>query len=337
MDSAAQLKRLSVIKGNLPLLETLNIDVQGCVPESTAADLTRVFEVTPRLTKLRYCGPHAALSELPLEQLELFVYVDVLPQHLDSLISVMARLSNGSNCQIRVNMDDDNFAVAIDPPATSSNVSILSLCAAGAFDSDVARELLSGFVARLTLPFLDGLRIICHQDQDVPLPWPHLDFLALSNRSSFYDHLTVLSLESVFITEAELLQTLSDLPSLQGIVISDHRVVDGQSEELVLVTNSLLQRLTWTSDPACLVPDLAFLECHSLLKFDDTVCRDFVLSRLKPRPKSEGPFDVKLHWYPKYYRRLDPVVVAQFRELQTQGELLFSISASSLFPSTHSD
>jgi hypothetical protein len=234
-------------------------------------------------------------------------------------------------------MDDDNFGTAIDPPAISSNVSILSLCAAGAFDSDVARELLSGFVARLTLPFLDGLRIICHQDQDVPLPWPHLDFLALSNRSSFYDHLTVLSLESVFITEAELLQTLSDLLSLQGIVISDHRVVDGQSEELVLVTNSLLQRLTWTSDPACLVPDLAFLECHSLLKFDDTVCRDFVLSRLKPRPKSEGPFDVKLHWYPKYYRRLDPVVVTQFRELQTQGELLFSISASSLFPSTHSD
>jgi hypothetical protein len=130
---------------------------------------------------------------------------------------------------------------------------------------------------------------------------------------------------------------LAGLPLLQDLIISDHRVVDGQGEELVLVTNSLLQRLTWTPDPACLVPDLFFLQCHSLLKFDDPVHRDFVLSRLKPGRNSEGPFQVELCWYPEYYRELDPVVVAQFRGLQTQGELLFSSRASPLFLSMNSD
>ncbi|KAJ6593283.1 hypothetical protein B0H19DRAFT_1246075 [Mycena capillaripes] len=188
--------------------------------------------------------------------------------------------------------------------------------------------MLTIFFTRLTLPFLTNLRIVHHKHQAFPLFWPHLEFLAISHRSSFRNHLKSLKLESVFITEDQLFHTLSELPLLEELVISDHRI--GNGDELVLVTDSLLQHFTWTPDPPGLVPNLSFLEMHTLLKFDDTIFRDFVLSRVKPGRNAEGPFEVDLRWYPEC-RELDPVMVAHFEELQAQGELLFSSNESTLF------
>ncbi|KAJ7935358.1 hypothetical protein B0H13DRAFT_525075 [Mycena leptocephala] len=250
MDFTSPSKALSMVKDNLPLLESLRIEVGRDTSLSAVLELTSFFAVAPRLTELWYCGPPAALATLPLQQLQWLVYQDVVPRDLDAVISIMESFSDASsNCQIGVKIDGGDFLTALDLQSATSNVSVLELYAAGNFDADGARPMLSKFFTRLTLPFLDSLRIVYHQAQAVPLPWPHLEFLALSHRSSFSDHLITLRLESVFITETELLQTLAGLPLLQDLIISDHRVIDGQSEELVLVTNSLLQRLTWTPIP----------------------------------------------------------------------------------------
>jgi hypothetical protein len=161
--------------------------------------------------------------------------------------------------------------------------------------------------------------------------------LALAHRSSFHAHLKSLGLEAALITVAELLETLSDLPLLQDLIISDHRVLGHGGEEVTLVTNSLLERLTWTPDSTCLVPELSILSTNTLLKFDDTVLRDFVLSRLKPGRNTEGPFEVEVRWYPELNRNLDPEIITQFTELQSQGELLFFTSESDVFPSLNND
>ncbi|KAF7325311.1 hypothetical protein MVEN_02638600 [Mycena venus] len=303
VDYASQLRALSSVQGNLPLLETLHIDVQHRVPEFTVVEVDILLR-----------------GGTSIDTTLLFVYLDVLPQDLDDLFSTMGRLSNTRcNCQIRVRVDNADFQPAIDSPPVVSHMSVLELCGADIFEPDRAEPLVTKFVTRLTLPFLVSLQLVCHRDQWFPLTWPHLEFQALSHRSSFHSHLKHLRLESVSITEAELFQTLSGLPLLQDLIISD--VSEGDGKELV--TSSLLQRLTWTPDSTCLVPELSFLECHTVLRFDDTVFRDFVLSRLKPGRNAAGPFEVDLQWYLEYHRELDPEVVAQFAELQSQGRIAF--------------
>ncbi|KAJ6593215.1 hypothetical protein B0H19DRAFT_1365347 [Mycena capillaripes] len=331
VDYAAHMTAMSMVKDNLPLLETLQLDINLTpVSEFNVAEVTSFFAVAPRLTGLRYCGPSQALSSMPLEQLQL-IYLDVQPRDVDSLISIMPRFSHAKcQCTIRVKIEDDSWT-ATDLPTVTSTMSILDLTAS-AFDTDEARPMLTKFMTRLTLPKAICVRLLCQQYQDTPQPWPHSDFLAFSHRSSFCNRLLILRLESVFITEPELLQVLSGLPLLQDLAITDHRIVDGEREILLLVSNSLLQRLIWTPDAACLVPALSILETHTLLQFDDTVYRDFVLSRLKPGRNTEGPFEVDLRWYPGYCRQLDPAIVAQFGELQSQGQLLFSSAESTLFP-----
>jgi hypothetical protein len=97
---------------------------------------------------------------------------------------------------------------------------------------------------------------------------------------------------SVHITEAKLLEALSGLPILQDLAISDHRCLGKRCEEVVLVTNSLLERLIWMTQFTCVVPELSFLETHTLLQFEDSVYCDLGLSRLKPGRNAEGPFEV---------------------------------------------
>ncbi|KAJ7645909.1 hypothetical protein DFH06DRAFT_1210682 [Mycena polygramma] len=341
VDGVDQLRALSTVMGNLPLLTVLELHIEDStteddVVEADVVEATSFFAVAPQLTEFWYCGRLQALPKLPLEQLKTFLYFHMRPSDIDPFISMMSRFLNPEfHCRIMVGLydddDDDDVGMATIPlsPVTSR---LYRLAIGVSFGADAAREVLFKLMTRLTLPSLFGLRLHWEHNQGIPLPWPHLEFLALADRSSFCDHLVVLEIESVFITELELLQVLSGLPLLEHLSISDHWVVDGKGEELVLVTDSLLQRLIWTSDPACLVPGLSYLETHTLLKFDDAVYSAFVLSRLKPGWNSEGPFEVGIPWYSDFYRELDPGVVAQFRELERQGELLFSCAESPLFP-----
>ncbi|KAJ7736824.1 hypothetical protein B0H16DRAFT_109320 [Mycena metata] len=339
------LSPLSAVQGNLPLLENLRIRNTTRDNSAESSQAVSAFEVAPRLKHLVYHGPPLlALSKLPWEQLRIahiHLFVDLTEVHEENIVSIMGRLSVDSQTHLQLDVAryvDNDTTETLPPvlPPVTSNLLTLIFWPTDT-DADWAAVLLPKFLTRLTLPCLRAIRCLCSHRPGLPLRWPHLEFSALADRSFFCNHLITLDIPSVFITEAQLLQTLPGLCLLQELSISDHREVNSEGEELVLITNSLLRRLTWSADPDCLVPELNFFECHTLLQFDDTVYRDFTLSRLKPGRNAEGPFELDLQWYPEYHRELDQAMVAQFAELQSQGELLFSTTESGVFPSVDSE
>ncbi|KAJ7274925.1 hypothetical protein C8J57DRAFT_1224482 [Mycena rebaudengoi] len=152
--------------------------------------------------------------------------------------------------------------------------------------------------------------------------WPHPQSLAFFSRSSLSRSLKVLEIPYVVITEADLAECLSELPALEHLAISDHNAWEVYHH---LITDSLFQRLTWTSDPSCLVPRLNFLSCRTRLIFHDAVFLQFVLSRVAPGRNSSGPFKVTLLYYDGDERELDVGVQQQLQELKLQKEFLFDL------------
>ncbi|KAJ6562839.1 hypothetical protein DFH09DRAFT_1315904 [Mycena vulgaris] len=314
------LTAISAATNNLPLLSAVKIDGRG--EPRMASEVTKIFTVAPRLEAVVYCGPAAALFHLPLEQLRVLAYCDVSPQDVDYFIPMLDRLCE-TELLLRLDLWDaeEPHPLVPDLPVVTSDLRVLTIVAIPDFNIDRATEVMSHMMARLTLPSLSTFRF--QRYQPVPLPWPHLAFSSLCRRSSFSSHLSCLSLHHVLITEAELVQTISRLPLLRQLQLCDHKETNYHGADLILITDSLLRRLTWSPDPTCLVPDLNSFECHTLLQFDDVVYRDFILSRLDPGRNEERAFTVNLMRY-WGLRELDPAVVGKFDELQSQGQLLFS-------------
>ncbi|KAJ7721482.1 hypothetical protein B0H16DRAFT_1602496, partial [Mycena metata] len=324
---------ISLLKTSFPLLHTLDMDVIFS-DDTDASELMSCFNVAPRLHTLEYLGPFKCLLKLPLEQLYTIQCLEVLISDFDEFIAVLKRLSRTtSDCRLHLEIDSDT---AIDglPITTTATCNIsgrLLFWISNPNGADGGGTVLACLMSRLTLPFIQVLQFAARGRQHLVTRWPHVEFSALSDRSSFSGHLLSLKLAAILITELELVQTLSGLNSLQALTISDHRIIKGKGQESVLFTDSLLRRLAWSHDSTCLVPHLSVLKCHTLLKFDDSVHRDFVLSRLESGRSPEDPFQVDLRWYPGHYRELDSEVVAEFAERETQGELYFSLSESTLF------
>ncbi|KAJ7101945.1 glycosyl transferase family 90-domain-containing protein [Mycena epipterygia] len=149
------------------------------------------------------------------------------------------------------------------------------------FSPDDARRPLESFIASLTLPCLTSLFLSAIDHPRISLPWPHSQFLSLSERSSFHAHLTKLYLYEVIITESELLQSLAALPALEWLTISDQLAVLPDGTEHLLITDTLLVALTKTPQSPCLIPRLRIFACQSMLKFDDNIYLKFSLSRLQ--------------------------------------------------------
>ncbi|KAJ7435995.1 hypothetical protein B0H11DRAFT_2366086 [Mycena galericulata] len=150
--------------------------------------------------------------------------------------------------------------------------------------------------------------------------WPHSEFLAISARSAFDCHLHTLRLTHVVITELELLESLSVLPLLQRLEITDHHFSsDGLRANQHLIMSSLFAILTRTPDSSSLVHDLRYLSCWSLLQFDVMDYLDFLLSRLQ-----DVSFKAELRSLPGCHRALDPSFFGHLRELRVQKKLVFS-------------
>ncbi|KAJ7647822.1 hypothetical protein FB45DRAFT_1102144 [Roridomyces roridus] len=318
--------QLSAIAGNLPLLRSLAIDVGW---EDTEA--MTFFEGAPRLVEVCFNGLPAKLPKLPLEQLK---SMDLGASGPDDLTHITATTMTRLSGQVAITFysatwEEQVATIRVVPRV--SDVLGLSICVEGEFDDEHVRSAMRDWMIHLTLPHLDRLQFDYTDYVGVPLPWRADHFLALAHRSSFSSHLRVLELDLVLLTEAELFEMLDVLHALENLTISDHKRIPGASTEYLLLTDSLLHRLTWTPGPACLVPALSYLGCHSLLKFDDGVYRDFVLSRIRPGRNELGPFEVELLWDSDNHRDLDSGVLAQFKELQSCGELLFSLAPSPMF------
>ncbi|KAJ7468721.1 hypothetical protein FB451DRAFT_1257130 [Mycena latifolia] len=331
--NATYFQGVSAVEGNLPRLEALQLNVRN--RSLSASRATKLFEVAPRLTELWFTGPAAAISNLPLEQLRVFGYIEVPPQDLVIFLPMATRLPTQAQLIIRVDFSEDRFEpvpLMVNSPLATSELSSLELSATGSFTLARANDVFAQVMGCLSLPSLDTLRFKIYQYEGaVIFPWPHHAFSSLSHRSSLHSHLICLELYHVLITETELVQTLSTLHSLLQLIIWDHKMIDDEGADFILITDSLLHRLTWSPSPTCLAPRLSYLGCQTLLQFDDTVLRDFALSRVKPGRNENGPFEIELEWYPGHHRELDAGVRAQFEELQSQGEFLFSSHPSDYF------
>ncbi|KAJ6583289.1 hypothetical protein B0H10DRAFT_2443055 [Mycena sp. CBHHK59/15] len=261
---------------------------------------------------------------LPLDTLETFRTMEFLGRDrpLPVVTALMLRLCSLSDLTIAMTLPTDHEVDgSFNVPPVVSAISTLVFEIHEEFSPDDARRALERFLASLTLPCLTGIFFHAIEYPPTPLPWPHFEFLSLSERSSFHAHLTDLALYEVIITESELLQCLAVLPALVFLSISDQPAVLPDHTEHLLITDTLLAALTKTTESPCLVPQLRIFGVQSILKFDDNVYLKFLLSRLQGEA-DQGPLVYTLRWFPGYKRALDDAVWAQLQNLRTQ-EVVF--------------
>ncbi|KAJ7854500.1 hypothetical protein B0H14DRAFT_3449496, partial [Mycena olivaceomarginata] len=192
---------------------------------------------------------------------------------------------------------------------TSSDVGRLAIELTGEFFKHHCQQALGSIFAGLTLPRLKGLTFESENYPRFPLVWPHAQFLALCQRSSFHAHLQSLSLHHVHITEPAAPPRIR----MRGV-------------NLDLISNTLLVALTSTPAAPCLIPQLQTLSLRSRLRFNDRMFLDMVLSRLQPGRRFECGLWIVPHGTAS--RRMDDEVVVRLRELVVQGDLTMSLLGS---------
>ncbi|KAF8142706.1 hypothetical protein K438DRAFT_1994707 [Mycena galopus ATCC 62051] len=284
---------IAVVRGNLPLLERLEISQTDDWLEFN------VFVVAPRLTHFTVRGWGSQVPSVPWGQIRQFRYTSFDPLDLPNSLAL---LGNGfpalAHCYLTVNV---RGTVPLIPVV--SKVSGFSLTLAV---DDAALEYLGAILECLTLPCLDTLSLQgIYGTDEHPLSWHQHHFLSFASRSSLDASLTSLEIARTTIDADELVACLAVLPLLEQLVVADDNDVPHN-----LITDSLLRRLTWTPDPACLVPRLDFVALTSLLDFSEDVYWDFVTSRLIPARWDEEFFskgqDLEARGELNFTARLDP-------------------------------
>ncbi|KAJ7111780.1 hypothetical protein C8R44DRAFT_985275 [Mycena epipterygia] len=301
--SVSFIEAFSGIRGRLPRLASLNIDIFD--QESDVVDL---FSVAPNLERVTF------------RQLDFFSWCSVLMDDAPTLATVLLLLTHGAEFEFALDIlaDDASQIPTLNIPPITSQLSTLSIIFTEDFHRPHAHQVLGEIFDRLTLPTLEGLSLQSELYPNPDLSWPHTQFLDFSTRCSLNDHLQYLSLYHVIIPEVELLACLSALPSLERLEISDHQAVPTSGEDNHhLITDSLLTALTRIPDSPCLVPALHSLGVQSLLAFNESLYLVFLLSRLDP----DWCFESSIFWIPGHHRELDANVVVLMDELYRQGVL----------------
>ncbi|KAF7362781.1 3-beta hydroxysteroid dehydrogenase isomerase family [Mycena venus] len=324
---------LSRLRGNFPLLERLALGGDG-------AEGLNIFETAPSLMHVILSDVDGALPKLPWSQLREVTYYASHPAVLDERI-IANRLAFISHCsdQCEFNIYSLNLS-ALDPLAPhfsqqqiQSNIPILRLGILDRYGEEHSRPALGQIIGSLTLPNLRELHFRSTSPKD-PLFWPH-DFNLFSSRSSLRETLTKLFLYDMVITENELVHCLSDMHVLQELFVQD---VGGDDDDHILITDTLLQRLTWRADSSCLVPNLHDFSFASLFFFDDDDFIEFVESRLVPGRTQNGPLRIEAFAIIDAEPGLGivgvglgAVAVGRMAVLQTQGLIRWSKHGSKHF------
>ncbi|KAJ7852819.1 hypothetical protein B0H14DRAFT_3865997 [Mycena olivaceomarginata] len=321
---------LSAIQGKLPLLQRLDIDDSYDEPDSLD-----MLSSLPSLTYLGFPGPFLAdnIDKLPLARLKIFKCETTTLYEAPEALTLMSRLPKAAQFQIHLTLwsDIDHWREMDYRPQTS-NISSFYIQVLGEFEPSHSEEALGTLFANLTLPFLAHLELEYQNYPSFPLIWPHAEFLALSTRSDYDSHLRSLQIFEVHITDTQLLECLSGLHSLERLEISDHQSVNNRGVDELLITDSLLAKLTRTPDSPCFVPRLSHLGCQTLLQFDDAALLALALSRLDADldGPTAGCFGLELNWLPGRERKLDDAVSASFAALKisTRRRFTFRMSAA---------
>ncbi|KAJ7622968.1 hypothetical protein B0H17DRAFT_1219123 [Mycena rosella] len=147
--------------------------------------------------------------------------------------SILPLISSHTRYVLEVNMSSISLPLIV-PPSTSE---ILTLTiSVGATPKELYTETVIGTIFDcLTLPRLHTLFLLQDPDRPAP-PWPQPQFLAFASRSSLHSSLTSLDIQ-VVLQDAQLLQCLEHLTSLEELWISDYEDYQG---EHALITDHLL-------------------------------------------------------------------------------------------------
>ncbi|KAJ7674271.1 hypothetical protein B0H14DRAFT_3068185 [Mycena olivaceomarginata] len=266
---------LSAIQGKLPLLQRLDIHYLCDGPDSLD-----MLSSLPSLTYLGFPGQFLAdnIDKLPLARLKIFKCVTTLDEVPEAL-TLMSRLPKAAQFQIHLALrsDVDKREMEQTSDISSFYIQVLEEC-----EPSHSEEALGTLFANLTLPFLTHLELEYQNYPSFPLIWPYAEFLALSTRSDFDSHLQSLQIFEVHITVMQLLECLSGLHSLERLEISDHQSVNKRGVTTVdelLITDSLLTKLTRTPDSSCLLNWLPGRE----RKLDDVVSASFAALKIGTR------------------------------------------------------
>ncbi|KAJ6556850.1 hypothetical protein DFH09DRAFT_1489404 [Mycena vulgaris] len=314
---------LSLAKGNLPLLECLEIG---------GHHLNRVdiFEAAPKLREVAMTDSGPCYPQIPWNQLRYFTF-EYWDDACDINDALRTLLRCSSDCYSKLyHLNVTDYALPIsDLVPVRSDVSSLQLTMLDDSGAQHSRQALGAILTTLTLPNLRAL-YLGPASGGAPLHWPRDDFARFAAQSTFRYTLTELHLYyELVITHDDLVECLLETPALLHLYIADVlSQVPGGANHL-LITDRLLQQLTWTSDPACLVPNLNSVSFASFLTFDDHVLLAFVNSRLTPGRNGKWMFQLELLWHPTTPdgRDLDASVAARLSELEDQDLLAWSCQA----------
>ncbi|KAJ7102822.1 hypothetical protein C8R44DRAFT_887554 [Mycena epipterygia] len=273
-DSPPPLKFLSRAKGNLPLLECLHI-IGNWTEECD------IFEIAPRLEAVRIQASQATIAgplKLPWNQLHT-LELDVRANGLVDALSLMGQCSSATKFTLRDLSIPSGYDIThIDPPSLAADIHTFTICVDTQRVPHIYSQLLAKIFSKLTFRRASTLHF--ESNGAWPLPWSQQEFIPFALRSSCLESVTSLTVLHILISEAELLQCLSELPLLKVLSISDPGSWDFVHDDNRTVTNNLLRRLTWSSDSHCLIPRLHEFHCRN----------------------NQGPFHTSLTFYAEDWR-----------------------------------
>ncbi|KAJ7615256.1 hypothetical protein DFH06DRAFT_1367410 [Mycena polygramma] len=304
---------LSRARGYLPFLERLVIGGE-------ILDQLHIFEAAPKLTHIILWEFGQPLPKLPWSQLREITYA--LSERSSAIADGLAVLRLcSSQCNFHIHDLNLNFPLGT-LPRISSDVRHLHLGIWNTKGPDHSRQAFGELLKALTLRSMHYFS--CRTGHKYhPLVWPREQFSAFVSRSSCQNTLTTLNLHDMTITENDLVECLLDLPAIVELFIQDIPSSAPYATGHILITDSLLRRLSWTSGSACITPNLRLFVFASLLTFDDHVPLDFIVSRLRLVPKqSDGEaFYAGILWLPTIpiVRELVTEVFDHLVELENQG------------------
>jgi hypothetical protein len=321
-----ELKPFRPVDRGLDSLRSLSLELIS-VTEEEMADIGNVdiFEDASNLQHVHLSTYNVPFCpKLPWRQLRTFTYQGV---YVTDLAPFMAFIGNLSHPEAAFELRDFNPARvdSILPlsPIRSTISSLLVVLDTYMAEHHQSTQALGQILGCLTLPHLRELHIPLQRAQTY---WPVNQFESLSSRSSFYDTLRVLELSGIAITEDELVRSIVSLRCLEHLVVSEQRVIFSYTTrpENVLISDSLLLRLTWHSDKSdlSLVPQLRYFGCTSFCMFSAQVLFDFMASRVAP---DKRPFQTIIRRLGDTYVEFEPQIFQRLQELVQKGDLRFEL------------
>ncbi|KAJ7787412.1 hypothetical protein B0H14DRAFT_3505470 [Mycena olivaceomarginata] len=216
---------LCMVKGNLPLLERLEIG-------GSALERLEIFETAPKLTHIVF-SKFGAPPRLPWTQfLEVTYTNEYYPLSAGDGLAVMSHCSNQCRFIIedldlsRLNVPLSGFA------PVHSNVLHFALSLARIKNFNHSHQVLGGILATLSLPCMRSLSLQS-SEAGFPLYWPREQFSGFAS----------------LITEDDLVACLEEMSALTTLLIADVPSLDQSGASHIIVTDKLLQRLSWTPRP----------------------------------------------------------------------------------------